>query len=355
MAMTRKPRATEGNGNSDLIAEIKKRIVFFPGPPQRFDPRFADPASLQKYGLPPKPDRLREPERFAFWWRLFSPPLTFIEGEFAVPVPRYRIDLPQFLAIASTRHQASRNWSGAYITATRSRMFTEVQGEWQVPTPAPPTSASGAPPNDGDYRCSTWIGLDGQRLYFNSSLPQIGTTQVVTVVGGQPQPPTASAWWQWWVRDQTVNGPINIPLGVKPGDLVMCYLLVVSRMKVTFIIKNQTTGKTFNPIVVTAPQATMKHPPSPIQVQITGATAEWITERPATGSHLYDLADYGTVLFSNCAAVAAPAPGVMASVQRLTAAKLINMVKIAEHPHRTVKISVAEREGDQCVATFYRN
>jgi hypothetical protein len=87
-----------------------------------------------------------------------------------------------------TRYETSPNWSGAYITPKRSRMFTEVHGSWQVPTPSPPVDGKGSPPADGDYRSSAWIGLDGQRRYLNSSLPQIGTSQFVKVVDDQPTP-----------------------------------------------------------------------------------------------------------------------------------------------------------------------
>jgi Peptidase A4 family len=338
-----------------LLKEIIETTTFFPTPPKGFDPRSAEPDRLVQFGLPPKPDRKTQPEEYAFWQRLFSPPLSFMPAVFSFQLPVYRIDGSIILPLSSTRYEASRNWSGAYITPTQGRMFTEVQGTWQVPTPTPPVARPGAVPEDGDYRCSTWIGLDGQRQYLNSSLPQIGTTQSVTVVNGQAMPPTVSAWWQWWVRGLT-QPIVTLSLPVKPGDLIMAKLTVIDLTTVRFYIKNETTGAFVAPFDRPAPQLPMKQGPSPIQLEIAGATAEWVTERPTNfaNGQLYELADYGTVVFSNCLAVAARRPGSIGVEQKLPGARLINMYKVKERPHRAAFISMARREGDEDVATFYR-
>ena len=76
---------------------------------------------------------------------------------------------------ASGRRESSLNWSGAYVTPRNGRQFTEVHGRWEVPAVAVPSGTSGSP----EFRSSIWIGLDGQRRYFDSSLPQIGTAQVL--------------------------------------------------------------------------------------------------------------------------------------------------------------------------------
>ena len=74
-------------------------------------------------------------------------------------------------------------------------MFVEIRGSWQAPVVAPPT-----PGEIGEFHSSTWIGLDGQRRYLNSSLPQIGTAQYVDVTAAATTF-TTKAWWQWWLRD----------------------------------------------------------------------------------------------------------------------------------------------------------
>ena len=88
---------------------------------------------------------------------------------------------------------------------------------------------------------------------------------------------------------------------------------------------------------------------------MTGATAEWITERPTAldKKHtLYELPDYGKVKFSNCHAVSS-SPGVDERTEKLDLATLINMRAIRKHPHRSVPLSIAELDGEQGFTTSY--
>ena len=56
--------------------------------------------------------------------------------------------------------------------------FMQIWGVWTIPgnLKLPPAPFQGPP--GIDYVCSNWIGLDGQRLYLDSSLPQIGTSRL---------------------------------------------------------------------------------------------------------------------------------------------------------------------------------
>ncbi len=227
-------RAVEGADTLErdlgaFLAEINASTVFF-HPPEGFDPLSASPHELKQNGIPPKPDRLSQPKQYAFWTTLFSPPLRFVAAMFAFAAPQMRLNPLAPLPAFGTRHETSLNWSGAYITPKQDRMFTAVYGSWRVPTPNPPLTSG--QPVDGDYRSSTWIGLDGQRRYLNSSLPQIGTAQFVKVVGGQPAP-HITAWWQWWLRGQKLP-PITLNLPVQPGDLVIGSLVVINSRTVRF-------------------------------------------------------------------------------------------------------------------------
>jgi hypothetical protein len=341
--MTRERGKGEDGDLVALLQEINARTRVF-RPPAGFDPRHADAEQLASFGIPRKPDRSNRPREYAFWSRLFSPPLHFVTAKFSFLVADgIRLNHLDSLRAAGTRYEASNNWSGGYITPKDDRVFTELRGSWQVPTPSPP----GLAPDD-EYRCSTWIGLDGQRRYHNSSLPQIGTVQSVTVANGQAKAPEASAWWQWWERDH-INPPVTLSLDVKPGDLMMAHLIVVNPTLMRFMIKNQTTGHFVGPF-------DSPPPTSAIPLTVSGATAEWITERPKRLDRdaLYRLPDYGSVLFSNCGAVAARRSGAARIDQTLPGAKLINMFEVREKPHRIADISVAEREGDEDFATFFR-
>jgi hypothetical protein len=326
-----------------VLRELNETTVFF-HPPEDFDPLRADAEELRRYGIPPRPDPGTEPRRFAFWTRMYSPPLRFVSAVFAFDAPEMQLNPGGPLPAYGTRYESSANWSGAYITPTQDRMFTEVHGSWYVPNASPPPAGGGR--NIGlEYRSSTWIGLDGQRRYRNSSLPQIGTAQFVKIADGQPIR-TTKAWWQWWMRGLHLP-PVTLPLEVHPGDLVMCNLVVIDRTTVRFLIKNQTTGHHVSPF--------QRHPPSPL-LSVSGATAEWVMERPThiSSDRLYPLPDYGTVHFGDCLAVAAHDPGDQGYEQTLPGAKLIDMYEVREQPHRIADISVARREGDQAVMTAFR-
>ena len=83
-------------------------------------------------------------------------------------------------------------------------------------------------------------------------------------------------------------------------------------------------------------------PPIGRQAWITGATAEWITERPTDvpTDDLFELPDYDEVRFKNCFAMSGglpwltePRPGIE---QTLDGARLIRMYKVLRQPSRTV-------------------
>src|SRR5438445_378130 len=137
------------------------------------------------------------------------------------------------------------------------------------PQPEPPSQQGSGAVLDGDYRCSTWIGFDGQRRYLNSSLPQIGTAQEVVVVDGQPTR-KIYAWVQWWVSDHRSVPVVLSSLPIHADDEVTCSMVVMNRTTVRFYIKNQTTGAFVAPFEQSAP---LFHPPDgrdPVQLEVSG-------------------------------------------------------------------------------------
>jgi len=301
--------------------------------PAGFDPRTADPADLDRLGLPQRPDQTSE--LFDFWQRMFSPPLSFETADFSYALPMPGNIQSAGAPFAGWRHESSLNWSGAFITPRDGRMFTQILGSWHVPAVSVPPGGAAR----GNYGSSTWIGLDGQRSYLNSTLPQIGTGQFLNPVGG-PAGPQTTAWIQWWPLP-----PLTLPLSIIPGDEVMCWLIVTSLTDVLFLIKNHSIGPLYHwslpaPVVVFPPY----HPAS-IQAEVSGATAEWVMERPAIWptTTLYDLPSYSPVTFHDCIAVSARTPVSPIRVDRLIGPTLIDMYKIEPNPTRTVTISVADR------------
>src|SRR5262249_29076770 len=274
-----------GDLNSGLQDEFSKRVHFFPQPSEGFNPLTASPEELAFYGIPPPPDPDQQPTLTRFWTEMYSPPLVFVAPPFLETI------LPLI------RREASLNWSGAYITPRNGQQFTEVHATWEIPLVTAPAGM----PGSAEYRSSIWIGLDGQRRYFDSSLPQLGTAQCVNAPATAP----FHTWCQWWLRDNPQTYvPVILSVGVAPGQRVMASLRVLNEMRVHGIIKNRTTGAIL-PFTMDAPTDTS----SGMQLKVSGATAEWIVERPAdeTGEP-YELPDYGIVHFTNCFALSAEMP-----------------------------------------------
>jgi hypothetical protein len=334
-----------------MLQEGRSRIRVFQ-PPKGFDPLKAPAAELLRFGFPTEPDRAKMPHRHAAWTKLLSGPLEFVQPDLSAPdEPQlHRIAPPRQRGRAGRRREKSLNWSGVYIKPTRGRSFTEIHGEWVVPDAVAPAVPGTGAPAPGKYRCATFIGLDGQRQYLNSSLPQIGTASQIDIDAQGRATRKFYAWWQWWARDQHNSEHLISSVPVKPGDVILCNLVVISPTIVRLTLKNQTTGYLYGPIDVPAPVTEAN-----IQLRVTGATAEWITERPTAfdARHtLFDLPDYGHVPFSNCYAISS-SPGSPERAETLDLATLIKMRAIREHPHRSVPVSVAQLMDSQAFTTSY--
>jgi len=337
--------------DGETLQAVRNRIRFRK-PPNGLDPLKATTGELADCGIPARPDEARTPERHAFWSRFFSGPLHFADPTFDLPTdPQpHRIAPQQPRGFGGARRETSLNWSGAYIRPSGARTFTEIHGEWSVPKPSAPIRPGSSGPAPGQYRCVSFIGLDGQRRYRNSSLPQIGTASQVEVDSSGKSTEKVYAWLQWWLRDNSQQETVITSVPIQPSHVVLCSLVVISPTKVRFLLKNQTTGYVFGPADVKAPT-----PNGSPQLEVTGATAEWITERPTAfdAAHtLYELPDYGKIEFRNCHAVSS-SPHFDEQTETLDLATVIQMRVIRQQPHRSVRISTAEITGPQCLTTRY--
>ena len=331
----------QDGGNASVYAEIVQRTHFFDPPPDGFNPLTADPADRERYGIPARPDEQALPHQAAFWDEMFRPPLTFTAAPFTLLSTPLRISELLRMTTSGNR-ESSLNWSGAYITPSGRRRLSAIQGHWRVPDVDLPAGTTGDP----ELRSSTWIGLDGQRRYFDSTLPQIGTAQFFQPSVG----PTFLVWWQWWMRDNpNTYVPGIIPLPIADGHQIMATLTVVNETSVHFVIENRTTNVAYRPFTMDAP----KDPVSGRRAKVTGGSAEWIVERPADVlPNYYDLPDYHEVEFEDCYATASrfPSGGVPSAgrEQSLVGARLISMYTTARDPSRRVTISRPDRpDGDR--------
>jgi hypothetical protein len=302
----------------------------------RFNP--LDPShtreELYHYDLPfPDP----QSPLFETWRKIFSPLPKYETFEFIKfePAFDYALSIPLSAGrapIITTRWETSLNWSGAYLEPRNGNMFIEVTANWQIPDLS-------AAQNPAPSQSSTiWVGLDGQRGYFNSSLPQIGTTQAFDKLGN----PDYHAWYQWWDRDLKHNRPTRIiGFPINPGDLAFCNVQAVDLTHVIVSITNFTSSKMFSK-KLKAPTV----PQTGAVPQISGATAQWVVERPTVPNSdtLLDLVDYGKVRFIRCLASAAPAPAMpVAEFQNLDSARFVRMYDRLVHPPSTTWLSLPSR------------
>lgn len=333
--MTRE-KASHPRIDVDALRKLIGASITSTPPSGEFDPVAASQEDLKKFGFPVRPDPTLQPTEYAFWQRMFAKPLAFEAFDFEILPPVATQGRGFFWE--SPRRQTSLNWSGAYITPRDGTVFSSIWAMFQVPTPNLPP---GAKPGEKDLS-STWIGFDGQRRYYMSTLPQFGTAQNIEPNMGIP---TRSffAWWQWWVRDlggQQLPIKLTAP-AIRAGDLVMCYMQVaVDRAAVSFVITNLTTGRVV--------QFSQNAPPpvgAGLPFTVSGATAEWVMERPAIPPDPtpMPLPDYGTVDFRDCGATAINMKTGAMVERSLSGAKLIDMYVVRQNPERTVKISIPKQ------------
>ncbi len=343
-----------------IVEDLRRRFTSFPAPEEPFDPSTAPQHVLRRYGLPPRPDTNGHPVLRRVWEAGFGQRMALRRFTFQnqlVQSTTYRpfSRLSDVMPAAETRFEASSNWSGSYITANRDRQFMQVWGRWTIPDnlkipPAPFRGAPGVP-----YVCSDWIGLDGQRRYLDSSLPQIGTASTLHADGTT----SAEAWTQWWARNSTGTAPLPLPLPVAPGDDVLCVLTAWDPQTVVFVMVNLSAHPPEGMVVQgTAPTVTLPDG-STVLPSIAGATAEWIVERPEIVDQPspYNFPDYGATEFSLCVAVEADSVDIVSLFGGLPQAqrgeRLLRMFDVLPTPARTAYISMPRKLSDTSIRVAY--
>lgn len=317
----------------ETIAPRQSRIQTFGVPPDNFDPSTEPDSRLTRYGLPTLNAMASNPMATAFrraflQRRRNGPPLRFMS---ALPAPGVARDATVIQRAAPTTQPAQKsvNWSGGYLSARGGHRFVSVMADWVVPTVSPPPGGTAM-----EYHSSTWVGLDGQKFYLDSSLPQIGTKQ--RCGAGLPGECEYYAWFQWWARGQeTPEEPLLLP--VNPGDTISAIIRVFGEDSVICNLKNVTQDIMLEAFRAWAP------PPC----RISGATAEWIMERPSPpasdGWEAYALPVYTPFAFTGCVAESSPLGSDTLHDRDLESARLIRMYEIVTSPPGTRTISTAHR------------
>lgn len=137
-------------------------------------------------------------------------------------------------------------WAG-YVVRADGRAFSAVSGSWVQPRIVC---------NRPESSAAFWVGIGGAER-TSRALEQLGTSAGCT--GG------ASPWYTAWYQ-LFPAAPVDIPVAVRPGDLVSARL-TLRRSTVHLEFRNRSTGASFATEVI----------PSSVE----NASAEWIAEAPA--------------------------------------------------------------------------
>jgi hypothetical protein len=200
-----------------------------------------------------------------------------------------RTATPTFAARAGgAAPQVSSNWSGyaAAAPAGGSVSFSDVTASWIQPKVSCTVGRVDA--------AAFWVGLGGDSE-ASQALEQLGTE---AECDGSGTAPTYAAWWEI-----VPAASVRIPLQIRAGDRVTAAVLVKGQT-VTMSLKDLTRRTRFSKTLT-------------LTQGLDVSSAEWIAEAPSNCSasgrcSAVPLTQFGTVTFTNAAAIANGHPGTIA-------------------------------------------
>jgi hypothetical protein len=189
---------------------------------------------------------------------------------------------------ATVTPEVSSNWSGYAAISTdpaSPAVFDDVTATWRVPKSTCSV--------DRISSAAFWVGLGGYDP-ASSSLEQLGTG---ADCDGATKVPTYYAWWEL-----VPAASVRIPLTIKAGDTISAAVLVTGQ-QVKFSLKDLTRHTRFSKVLTTTQD-------------LDTASAEWIAEAPSDCSSSgrcrpVPLTNFGSVTFSNIAAIGNAHPGTL--------------------------------------------
>lgn len=181
-----------------------------------------------------------------------------------------------------SQKRATSDWAGAILTGplVANQNFTSVGGSWTIPSVSAPSTSAGS------YSTAQWIGMDGYN-YTAASL-KVGTLETVTIADDGSASTTVQAWYQWYPAALKI-----LDLDLVAGNKVDVSIIMVAN-------EVMTSGQVFVEQASTELSA---------QVQVTGAaipgqSVEWVVEGLDATGGAATLADFGSVSFTDCTALA---------------------------------------------------
>jgi len=160
---------------------------------------------------------------------------------------------------------------------------TEVSGSWTVPTVTGPST--------GKTYSAVWVGIDGAD---DHTVEQDGTSE--NVINGTPH---YYAWWEMYSSGKQQPSQQISSMTVDPGDSITA--------SVQYITSGAYAGQFHLSIVDNShPNDSFSIYASSSQYQrplAQRSSAEWIVEAPSVSGSIAQLADFGSVAFTNASAV----------------------------------------------------
>jgi hypothetical protein len=190
------------------------------------------------------------------------------------------------------------NWSGYAVpleTSGLSDTFSQVQGTWAIP-------AVTGKSRSATYS-SMWVGIDG---YDNGTVEQIGSEQDWT---GRSQ--QNYVWFEMYpsAAYEIEGFPAN------PGDLITAEVQYVGQGTVQNGRGKSAVESVFQLTIKNTTRHVSYSVPTSYSTVASAAraSAEWVAEAPTSGDIL-PLADFGSVIFSECTATSTRSGGKPAAV-----------------------------------------
>lgn len=185
-----------------------------------------------------------------------------------------------FLKTLQTETLVSFDWSGYGVSSNLlfpSPSVTNISGSWTVPSVAVSTINTFS---------AVWIGVGGQG---DPTLIQVGSEH--DSVGGK-------ASYSLWYETLPANS-VTIPMiGVTPGDRISATITLEDGNANHWLIKisDDSKGMPFSKLVT---------------YNSSRLTAEWIIERPTVNNQLSNLANFGSVTFTDITATVGDKAGTL--------------------------------------------
>jgi hypothetical protein len=187
------------------VAKIPLKITTFAPPPKTFDLSTATDVQLAVYGIPRKPDPVKEPGLRKLWDRVFSKPVNFVQAELVED--KVWKTLPHgSVSAKKPGFGLAGDWAGAVVETSSLKLSppepaNTVFAEWVVPKINTSTKESGS------QTVGFWVGLGG---WNTGQVLQAGTA--ATLDGNSV---TYWAWTEWFPAGYKVAN-----LAIEAGDTV---------------------------------------------------------------------------------------------------------------------------------------